>query len=128
MNFRCILAVFLVLAAVSASARPSYLVDWNEVGRESIDHLVNLIRIDTSNPPGNETEAVRYLQTVLAADGIDSQVYALERACQRSWRTWRRRTHIGGRSCRSGTVSGVALIVDVVVRTIVSGLMSLAFS
>ncbi len=78
MHFRFLSFVFLAFAMASANAQPSYLVDWDDVGQESIDHLVNLIRIDTSNPPGNETEVVKYLQTVLAADGIDSQIYALE--------------------------------------------------
>ena len=70
----------LAVSSASAGAQSSYLVDWDQVGRESIDHLVNLIRIDTSNPPGNETQVVNYLEKVLAAEGIDSQVYALEAA------------------------------------------------
>jgi acetylornithine deacetylase/succinyl-diaminopimelate desuccinylase-like protein len=53
------------------------LIDWQEVGQESIDHLVNLIKIDTSNPPGNESDVVRYLEAVLAAEGIHSDTYAL---------------------------------------------------
>lgn len=78
MNMRTFLTLFLVLAMASANAQQSYLVDWDEVARESIDHLVNLIRIDTSNPPGNETAVVNYIEGVLAAEGIDSDVYALE--------------------------------------------------
>ncbi len=79
MNYRAFLPVLLLLAAGSAAAQQTYLVDWDEVTEESIEHLVNLIRIDTSNPPGNETQVVNYLRTTLAADGIDSQVYALEK-------------------------------------------------
>lgn len=67
-----------MLFEVPANAQPDYLVDWDEVGQESIDHLVNLIRIDTSNPPGNETDVAHYLKSVLAAEGIDSQLYSLE--------------------------------------------------
>lgn len=75
---RVINALFLMFAAVSVNAQQPYLIDWDEVGGESIGHLVNLIRIDTSNPPGNETDVVRYLKTVLAAEGIDADSYALE--------------------------------------------------
>lgn len=39
---------------------------------ESKQLLRNLIRIDTSNPPGNEAAAARYLQSVLEADGIST--------------------------------------------------------
>lgn len=76
---RLLLSVLLVLATSIASAQQSFLIDWDEVGEESIDHLIKLIRIDTSNPPGNETAVVRYLEGVLAAEGIGSEVYALEK-------------------------------------------------
>lgn len=72
-SFSC---VFLMLLTVTPNAQSDYLVDWYEVGQESIDHLVNLVRIDTSNPPGNETDVVHYLRSVLAAEGIDSQLYS----------------------------------------------------
>ncbi len=74
---RSIIALVL-LAASSASAQPSYLVDWEAVGEESIGYLVDLVRIDTSNPPGNETRVVRYLEAALAADGIDARTFALD--------------------------------------------------
>lgn len=77
---RIILTSFLVLAATVSNAQQSYLVDWDTVGEESIEHFVNLIKIDSSNPPGNETQVVNYLKTVLAEEGIDSEVYALEDA------------------------------------------------
>lgn len=75
---RSVLIAMLAFLTTSASAQHSYLVDWEEVGEESITHLVNLIRIDTSNPPGNETEVVKYLQGVLAVAGIGSEIYALD--------------------------------------------------
>ena len=71
-----------LLIAVSclncAEAQQSYLVDWDEVGEESIDHLVELIQINSTNPPGNETDVTDYLETVLAAEGIESKTYALD--------------------------------------------------
>ena len=75
---RLISLLFLSLLVMNANAQKSYLVDWDEVGEESIEHLVQLVQIDTSNPPGNESEVVKYLQSVLAAEGIASQTYALE--------------------------------------------------
>jgi acetylornithine deacetylase/succinyl-diaminopimelate desuccinylase-like protein len=36
--------------------------------------LVDLVRIDTSNPPGNEIVAARYLRDRLAAEGIDGTI------------------------------------------------------
>lgn len=43
---------------------------------EAVEILRNLIRIDTSN--GNETAAAKYLQSVLAKEGIASEIYELE--------------------------------------------------
>ena len=65
-------------APLLVSAQDQYLVDWDEVGEEAINHLVNLVRIDTSNPPGNETLAANYVKEALAAEGIDSEMYALD--------------------------------------------------
>lgn len=69
---------FLVLSASAATAEEAILVDWEDAGAESVGHLVDLIRIDTSNPPGNETEAVNYLRSALAIEGIDSETFALD--------------------------------------------------
>jgi acetylornithine deacetylase/succinyl-diaminopimelate desuccinylase-like protein len=75
---RRLLPLFLVLLPASLFAQDRYLVDWDEVGEEAINHLINLVRINTSNPPGNETEAANYIKATLAAEGIDSELYALD--------------------------------------------------
>ncbi len=75
---RLILLALLGLPAAAANAQQSFLIDWEEVGAESVGHLVELVRIDSSNPPGNETEVTDYLQMALAIEGIDSKTYALE--------------------------------------------------
>jgi acetylornithine deacetylase/succinyl-diaminopimelate desuccinylase-like protein len=70
----------LLFALNSAGAQPSYLVDWDAVGSEVIDHLVELVKIRSVNPPGNETEVAEYVKAVLAAEGIESALYALDPA------------------------------------------------
>ncbi len=75
---RFLIFSILLVSCGNVCAEQRYLVDWDAVGEESINHLVELIRIDTSNPPGNETLAANYLQAVLANEGIDSRQYALE--------------------------------------------------
>ena len=39
-----------------------------------LDVLRDLIRLDTTNPPGNETAAARYLADLLAPAGIETEV------------------------------------------------------
>lgn len=43
-----------------------------EIERMALQIFKGLLRIDTSNPPGDETQAVRFLQGVLAAEGLES--------------------------------------------------------
>jgi acetylornithine deacetylase/succinyl-diaminopimelate desuccinylase-like protein len=71
-------ALVLLLFLNTAGAQQSYLVDWNAVGQEAIDHLVELVKIPSVNPPGNETEVAEYVKAVLAAEGIESELYALD--------------------------------------------------
>ena len=61
-------------------AQDQYPVDWQAVEAESLEHFSNLIRMDTSNPPGNETEAATYLQGVLAQAGITADLFSLDPA------------------------------------------------
>jgi acetylornithine deacetylase/succinyl-diaminopimelate desuccinylase-like protein len=49
--------------------------DWHDVGREATELLQQYVRINTTNPPGNEIEAARWIQAVLARDGIESRIY-----------------------------------------------------
>jgi acetylornithine deacetylase/succinyl-diaminopimelate desuccinylase-like protein len=51
-------------------------INWREIREEATRILVDLIRINTVNPPGNETEAAVYLQQILNREGIDSAIYA----------------------------------------------------
>lgn len=48
--------------------------EWAQAGDEVVDHLRELLRLDTRNPPGNEIRAARYLQAVLDEAGIPSTI------------------------------------------------------
>ena len=45
-----------------------------EVQKEVVDLLVDLIKVDTSNPPGNETETARLLDAWFRARGLEGQI------------------------------------------------------
>ena len=75
---RLIFLLFSMLGLASANAQQTYLINWDEVGAESTNHLVELIQIDSSNPPGNETDVANYLQAALEEEGLQSELYALE--------------------------------------------------
>jgi len=46
-------------------------IDWDAVTREATDLLSRYLAIDTTNPPGNEERAVRFLEALLRREGID---------------------------------------------------------
>jgi acetylornithine deacetylase/succinyl-diaminopimelate desuccinylase-like protein len=65
-------------------APPSYLsaqaptkwdrIDFDSLRKEATSRLSEYLRINTSNPPGNELAAARWLEEVLAREGIESQI------------------------------------------------------
>lgn len=72
MFIRLSLAVLLVI--ISASACPAIEIDWSKAQAEAVQLLQELIRIDTTNPPGNERLAALYIQKLLEADGIETRI------------------------------------------------------
>ena len=69
----------LTLAATDrAGAQRAAQPDWAAVEAETMQHFQALLRLDTSDPPGNERAAVDYLKQVLEREGIAVQVFALE--------------------------------------------------
>lgn len=71
-------AALLLVFCASVNAQDRYLVDWEAVGEETLNHLSDLVRINTTNPPGQETLVANYLRAILEAEGIATETYALE--------------------------------------------------
>ena len=65
-------------AVVLASPVRAQLPDFDAAGDEAVEILQSLIRIDTSNPPGNETLVAEYVRDLLAEEGIDGEIYSLD--------------------------------------------------
>lgn len=64
-------------AALAAPPRP---VNWRKVNPETLRHFRELLRLNTSNPPGHETIAAKYLEGVLAKEGIPVKLLARDAA------------------------------------------------
>src|ERR1051325_11879039 len=68
---------FLFLVAVLLLGVPTCHaaeIDWTKVRGEAVQLLQELIRIDTTNPPGNERAAALHLQKLLESDGIETRI------------------------------------------------------
>ena len=62
-------------ARVALVSAPRGDAEWNALGDEAGALLSRYLRINTTNPPGNEIVAARWLASVLRRDGIESQIF-----------------------------------------------------
>lgn len=46
-------------------------MNWDQVEKEAVDLLADYIRIDTTNPPGNERRAVEFIGRFLESEGLE---------------------------------------------------------
>ncbi|HEY6969585.1 MAG TPA: M20/M25/M40 family metallo-hydrolase [Candidatus Angelobacter sp.] len=65
----CTLLLFAALSVAQASP------DFKKADDEALRFLSELVKINTSNPPGNEARATEYIKSVLAAEGIAAEIY-----------------------------------------------------
>ncbi len=52
---------------------------WEEVKEEATELLREYIRMDTTNPPGNEIEGAKFLKQVLEKEGFDCNIFESEK-------------------------------------------------
>ena len=75
-----LLACLLILLGPVLLAAPPNPLHSRKLNAETLRHYTALLRIDTSNPPGNETEAAKYLANVLEREGIPAKLLSLDPA------------------------------------------------
>lgn len=51
------------------------LPDFDALAEETAGRLAEYLRIDTTNPPGNERAGAEFLQALLAAEGIEAEIH-----------------------------------------------------
>ncbi|HEV8214602.1 MAG TPA: M20/M25/M40 family metallo-hydrolase [Gemmatimonadaceae bacterium] len=72
-----LVAVFVLAPMLSAHAqsRPTFDgLDWSALTTEAVGLLSEYIRINTTNPPGNELAGARFLKRVFDREGIEAQI------------------------------------------------------
>jgi len=65
------LALLVLLIPVSPQLSPQ--PDWSKIEEEAMRHFQAILRLDTSNPPGNEGIVVEDLKSVLDREGIETK-------------------------------------------------------
>ena len=66
----------LVFGPVSSAAgqRGTTPVDWDALANESVRVLADYIKLNSTNPPGNELESARFLKRILDKEGIEARI------------------------------------------------------
>ena len=67
----------LIAVIVPAAAQTP---DWSKVNEEAMRHFQALVRIDSTDPPGNETHVAEYVKKMLEAEGIPVMMAAKDPA------------------------------------------------
>jgi acetylornithine deacetylase/succinyl-diaminopimelate desuccinylase-like protein len=70
--------VIVVLMAGLMATQRTPQPDSDRINAETLQHFQELVRFDTSDPPGREAPAVAYLKAVLEKEAIPVEVFALE--------------------------------------------------
>jgi acetylornithine deacetylase/succinyl-diaminopimelate desuccinylase-like protein len=72
-----VLLCLTIIANISpvATSASDHKINWDEVGREALDLFIQYLKIDTTNPPGNELRAAEFFAGVCKREGIDHQVF-----------------------------------------------------
>ena len=69
----------LLVAVMTAVTMPNVAgaqePDWTAAPQETVAHLQAMIRMNTTNPPGNEITVARYLESTLKAEGIETHLF-----------------------------------------------------
>src|SRR5439155_285226 len=66
------------MAPPAAAQTSGQLADTSALAREATGWLTDLIKINTTNPPGNEEAAAKYLAGILQKEGIKAELLPLE--------------------------------------------------
>jgi acetylornithine deacetylase/succinyl-diaminopimelate desuccinylase-like protein len=68
------LAGAAALHAQAPAPQPVRTIDWAAIDREGVQLLRDYLRVNTSNPPGNELAGALFLKEFLAREGIEAQI------------------------------------------------------
>ena len=80
MNLRTLKSTLLFAAAIllfvpSAIAQPARNIDWPRYEEMAVKLMQQYLQVNTSNPPGNEIAATKFLKSVFDEHGIQSEIF-----------------------------------------------------
>ena len=87
LEMRLALRLFLVVLtlAFAQNCREAEAVSESPFDKEAQANFVEYLKIDTSNPPGNETMGARFLLDILVREGIEAKLVGPDKDRQSVW-------------------------------------------
>jgi acetylornithine deacetylase/succinyl-diaminopimelate desuccinylase-like protein len=67
--------LFILVFQISVSAQNGGNINWPQYQDMAVDLMQQYLRINTSNPPGNEIEATRFFKKIFDQHGIENEVF-----------------------------------------------------
>ena len=80
--FRCAALALMLLAAFASPSRAQAMPDkinWTPYQDMAVDLMQQYLRINTSNPPGNEIEAAKFFKEIFDREKIPNQIFEYEK-------------------------------------------------
>ena len=74
MRLKVLIGILIVATTPAFATAQQKAVDWEALSKEGQTILRDYLRINTSNPPGNEMVAARFLKGILDREGIPAQI------------------------------------------------------
>jgi acetylornithine deacetylase/succinyl-diaminopimelate desuccinylase-like protein len=74
MRYSKFLATLLIVVAPITASAQQKPVDWDAISKQGQVILADYLRINTTNPPGNEILAARFLKGILEKEGIEATI------------------------------------------------------
>jgi hypothetical protein len=65
----------LLLNTAAASAQTNDKINWTVYQDMAVDLMRQYLRINTSNPPGNEIEAAKFFKSIFERYGIQHEIF-----------------------------------------------------
>ncbi len=75
MNRILTVALSLVLLSVVGRAQNGSKIDWPRYQDMAVELMQQYLRVNTSNPPGNEIEAARFFKKIFDQHGIENEIF-----------------------------------------------------
>jgi acetylornithine deacetylase/succinyl-diaminopimelate desuccinylase-like protein len=69
------IALCLLLSSSAAPAQTPDAINWSSYQDMAVDLMRQYLRVNTSNPPGNEIEAARFCKTIFDREGIQNEIF-----------------------------------------------------